>query len=213
MKVSLVAYTPHPEKIVFLAARLCYSSKPLEALEKEFENRAYVKSFLSKLIALGHHSVLEHASFTFLIEDISRIASHQLVRHRIASYSQQSQRYVDMQSNTWVIPESIPQEFKNEIEDFLNKSKRLYAKLTESGVPKEDARFFLPQAITTKLFVTMNARELRHFFSLRCHPSAQWEIRKIAKEMLKKAWEVAPVLFEDIYQEVFHENRGEVTKN
>ncbi len=198
MKVELIAHTPDPDLVVFIAARLCYSSKEVDEIKKEFyEKPEYPPKLLSNLIEKGHHSVLEHASFTYYIEGISRVTTHQLVRHRIASYSQQSQRYVRLGDRwgTFVIPDTLKD--LPEAKEFMESSLRLYQKLVESGVPKEDARYVLSQGITSRIIVTMNARELRHFFNLRLHPSAQWEIRELAGKMLQLAKEKAPIIFAD----------------
>ncbi len=167
-----------------------------------------VRHLIDLLRRLGHESVFEHACFTFRVEGISRVTSHQLVRHRLASYTQQSQRYVKLKNPKFIMPESVANsEFQDEFLYILEKSSQLYRKMVENGIRKEDARFVLPQGIETKIVITMNGRELRHFFKLRCSKEAQWEIRNLAKEMLKKAYHVAPILFEDLYQE-FIENEG-----
>jgi thymidylate synthase (FAD) len=196
MKVKLLAHTPEPEKVIALSARLCYSKSNIEDLEKNFTEDK-IKSFLKKIIDLGHESVLEHVSFTFGIEGISRACSHQLVRHRIASYSQQSQRYVNFDNIEFVVPDSIKKN-KNlylKFENFMEKISDFYKEMIENNIPAEDARFILPNACTTKIIVTMNLRELKHFFKLRCCNRAQWEIRKLAIEMLKILKNKIPVLF------------------
>ncbi len=195
-KVYLLSYTPEPEKIVFAAARVCYSNKGIEGVLSEVGMRDE-SSFISSVVKRGHHSVLEHAVFTFGIEGISRACSHQLVRHRIASYSQQSQRYVSFERGfSFVMPDSIRKSpLKEKVELFLEDVRKLYGELIEHGVPKEDARYVLPSGVTTNIVVTMNARELHHFFSLRLCRRAQWEIRELALEMLKRVKEVAPNLF------------------
>ncbi len=149
-------------------------------------------------MSLGHFSVLEHASFTFGIEGISRACSHQLVRHRLASYSQQSQRYVSQKERfEAVTPPSIAcrPELRERYEGLLEEIHRVYGQFLDAGVPAEDARFVLPNAAATKLVVTMNARELHHFFNLRCCRRAQWEIRAVARDMLRLVRRKAPVLF------------------
>jgi len=169
---------------------------------KEFKNLPdeKVKHLIDLLKSLGHESVFEHVSFTFRIEGISRVCSHQLVRHRMASFTQQSQRYVPLDPE-FIIPESIDKsEFSEEVKKILDDSRKLYKKMVEKGIRKEDARFILPQAIETKIIVTMNGRELRHFISLRAEKDAQWEIRALAIEMLKQVYQVAPILFEDLYK-------------
>ncbi|MCP4231315.1 MAG: FAD-dependent thymidylate synthase, partial [bacterium] len=141
-----------------------------------------------------------HASFTFGVDGISRTASHQLVRHRVASYSQQSQRYVTFdQNNEYVTPPSIAErpEIKKRFEDAVTDIYALYGELIDSGLPPEDARFILPNAACTKIIITMNARELLHFFRLRGCERAQWEIRDMAIRMVKLAKDAAPVIFKD----------------
>lgn len=201
MNVELVAFTPSPEAVCDLGARVCVS---YDMPEPDEDLKA-----LGHALASGHESVLEHATFTFAIEGISRACSHQLVRHRMASYSQQSQRYVNMDTFDWVVPMSIKDEdvevdlgFKfvpaSEIyEGLMIDINDAYHRLVEAGIPEEDARYILPNACTTNIVVTMNARELRHFFSLRCCERAQWEIKQLADMMLALVKEVAPTLFED----------------
>jgi len=208
VRVELLSYTPEPDLIVFIAARLCYSSLEIERIKSEFyEKPDYPRKLLSNLIEKGHHSVLEHASFTFYIEGISRITTHQLVRHRIASYSQQSQRYVKLGDKwgTFVVPDSLKD--VPEVRDFMKASLKLYQKLVDEGIPREDARYVLSQGITSRIIVTMNARELRHFFSLRLHPSAQWEIRDLARRMLNLVKDKAPIIFADICEKYLKEEK------
>ncbi len=193
MKVSLIEYTPNPDYTAAFAARVCYSSNT-EKLKLDNEG---VKNILRRVIKSGHHSVLEHVNFTFLIEGISRVATHQLVRHRIASYSQQSHRYTKIKMESFVIPKGISEEAKRLMKKHFNASIELYNKLLDLGVKKEDARFVIPQAVSSNIVVTMNARELLHFFSLRCCVRAQWEIRHCAIEMLRLTKSKAPVIFEN----------------
>jgi len=198
MRVQLLTHTPDPEQVVAAAARLCYSDASIGQLLERAPEQA--PKLLRKILDLGHLSVLEHASFTFGIEGISRACSHQLVRHRIASYSQQSQRYVSHEAPfEAVIPESISErpELATRFERHLAATHELYRELLAAGIPAEDARFVLPNAAATKLVLTMNARELHHFFALRCCRRAQWEIRIMAKEMLRLAKQAAPLLFAD----------------
>lgn len=196
MKVLLLEYTPNPEQAVAMAARLCYSSTDIASLQDKMQS-ADTTAFLQKIMSLGHHSVLEHASFTFGIEGISRVTSHQLVRHRIASYSQQSQRYVDSGSNKMIIPSSIKSNrlAEAEFELALLSIEHAYKRMTELGIPAEDARYILPNATETKIIVTMNARELLNFFRHRCCYRAQWEIRKMAGYMLDICKDIAPNIF------------------
>jgi thymidylate synthase (FAD) len=198
MKVTLLQHTPEPERTVALAARLCYSSASIGELNKKFSN-ADITDFLAKIMSLGHQSVLEHASFTFGIEGISRACSHQLVRHRLASYSQQSQRYVTFTGDDFplIVPESIASSGQRMkiFSKAVKAAAKAYRELADDGVPAEDARFVLPNAAETKIIVTMNARELLHFFELRCCERAQWEIRAMAIEMLRIVKPAAPVIF------------------
>ena len=151
---------------------------------------------LGKIVGMGHHSVIEHATFTFSVEGVSRSLTHQLVRHRIASYSQQSQRYVSMDKPTYVIPKTVEAdpELKKIYEDTMQDIWRSYNKLVEK-IPPEDARYVLPNGCTTNITITMNARELFHLFTLRCCNRAQWEIRDMADEMLRQCKEVSPIIF------------------
>ncbi len=195
MEVELLAYTPNPEGVVYTAARLCYSSKGIRELMGE--EGASPKRLIEQIKASGHHSVLEHASFTFGIEGISRVTTHQLVRHRIASYSQKSQRYVTEGAFQYITPPSVEenQEAKSLFQRVMETCQEAYNRLLALGIPKEDARYLLPSGGETKIIVTMNARELLHFFSLRCCRRAQWEIRAMAKEMLRHCKRVAPIIF------------------
>jgi thymidylate synthase (FAD) len=199
MKVALLQYTPDPEMTVALAARLCYSPSTIAELREKI-SRADIRSFLEKIMTLGHRSVLEHASFTFGIDGVSRVTSHQLVRHRIASFSQQSQRYVSHSERfAAVIPPTVTgnPEMLARFEEQLTALHQIYSDMVTAGIPAEDARYILPNATETKIMVTMNARELLHFFELRCCERAQWEIRAMALAMLKLVKPVAPVIFQD----------------
>jgi thymidylate synthase (FAD) len=197
MRVQLLTHTPSPEQVVAAAARLCYSDASIDQLLERAPEQA--PGLLRKVVAMGHLSVLEHASFSFGIEGISRACSHQLVRHRIASYSQQSQRYVSHEQPLDVVtPASIAAQpvLVARFEAHLAATHQFYRDLLAAGVPAEDARFVLPNAAATKLVLTMNARELHHFFALRCCRRAQWEIRAMAKEMLRLVRQTAPLLFQ-----------------
>lgn len=196
MLVQLLTHTPEPERLVAAAARICYSAASVEDLLQQDSARR--EALLAKILSVGHLSTLEHASFTFGIEGISRACSHQLVRHRLASYSQQSQRYVSHRERfAAVTPPSIAAcpELADRFEAAMQEMHRVYAELMEAGVPAEDARFVLPNAAETRLVMTMNARELLHFFALRCCRRAQWEIRALAVEMLRQVRRAAPGLF------------------
>ena len=185
MKVALIAYTPTASGVCCDAAAVCTNSK-----------NGYRS--LQHSMASGHESVLEHAVFTFRVEGLSRAALAQLTRHRLASFSVQSQRYVRINGIDLVMPESIRnsdlyEEARSLLEDVMN----LYRRMVDAGIPAEDARYVTPQAVPTSLIMTMNARELRHFFSLRCCNRAQWEIRHLADEMLKLCKQTAPEIFRD----------------
>jgi len=198
MLVTLIHHTPDPEQAVALAARLCYSPVSIGNLRERLSG-SDIRGFLEKILSLGHLSVLEHASFTFGIEGISRVTTHQLVRHRVASFSQQSQRYVSHKDKfEVVVPPSVAanREMAERFAAQVREIHRLYGEMVESGIPAEDARYILPNATETKIIVTMNARELFHFFRLRCCDRAQWEIRAMAVEMLKLVKTVAPVIFD-----------------
>ncbi len=209
MKVVLLTHTPNPEKAIATAARICYSPlAPSEVFDDMSGEK--IQRLINTIVSQGHGSALEHASFTFGIEDVSRAMTHQLVRHRLASYNQQSQRYVDERKTfRYVTPWSIlnnhdkvadyPVEtdvnelFKFTMEDCY----AAYQKLVDAGVPKEDARYVLPNAVSSNIIVTMNVRELLHFFELRLCNRAQWEIREVAEEMLRICKEVSPLLFKN----------------
>ncbi|PLY00238.1 MAG: thymidylate synthase (FAD) [Desulfuromonas sp.] len=196
MHVQLLTHTPDPERIVAGAARLCYSDSSIDDLIGR--EQAEQEQLLRKILELGHLSVLEHASFTFGVEGISRACSHQLVRHRLASYSQQSQRYVSFDDTfDAVTPPSIAgkPELAGKYAALIEQLHQSYVELVEAGVPAEDARFVLPNAAATKIVITMNGRELKHFFHLRCCRRAQWEIQIMARQMLKLARQTAPLLF------------------
>ena len=195
MKVTLLSHTPEPEKLVAAAARLCYSNKEVSEIMENFTEEK-IDKFINKLMDLGHESPLEHVSFTFGIEGISRACSHQLVRHRIASYSQKSQRYVDESGFSYVFPQSIIDAGMEETYDSLMfQIEEIYKDLKAAGVPKEDARMVLPNACTTSIIVTMNVRTLLNFFKHRDCNRAQWEIRDVSREMMSICQEIAPRLF------------------
>ena len=199
MKVKLLRYTADAELLCGAAALTSTKSgSPSEILEKMSLETA--KRIIKRVTGYGHVSVIEHASFTFSIEGVSRAMTHQLVRHRVASYTQQSQRYVTYDKlEKYVTPPSISKnaEGKQIFDETLKKISNAYQELLQLGIPKEDARFILPNAAKTNIIVTMNARELRHFFNLRCCARSQWEIGEVATEMLKQARKAAPALFEN----------------
>ncbi len=197
MKVTLINHSENPDRVCAAAAQSCYSEKGAsELFGTTSDDRA--KKMIEKVVGMGHLSVVEHAHFTFSVEGVSRSLTHQLVRHRIASYSQQSQRYVSMDKAEYVTPPKISDdpEAKALYEKAMDTAWDAYRELARKA-PKEDARYVLPNACHTNITITMNARELWHLFRLRCCRRAQWEIRIMAWKMLAEAKKVAPVLFAD----------------
>lgn len=196
MKVKLICHTPDPARIVAMSARLCYSPVGAEELSEKMTD-AQVEKLVAKIVDMGHLSTLEHASFTFAIEGISRVLTHQLVRHRIASYSQQSQRYVKEHDFEYITPPSVAANAaaQEKFGRLMETIRETYDELVAMGVHQEDARYCLANATETKIAVTMNARALLHFFELRCCQRAQWEIRQLADAMLQEVRQVAPLLF------------------
>ena len=220
LKVTLLAYTPEPEKVVASAAKHCYSSAGIEEIAEGLTPEKTAK-FVGMISELGHASTIEHVSFTFGIEGVSRAFLAQITRHRIASYSVKSQRYVGESDFEYVVPpeiDAVP-EAREEFLAAMEEDRRHYEKISailtekhkrellESGreekaagraakrMANEDARFVLPNACETKMICTFNARELQHLFSLRCCSRAQWEIREVANRMLALVRPVAPDLF------------------
>jgi thymidylate synthase (FAD) len=198
MKVNLIKYTQEPEKMVAVAARLCYSPVGVAELMDKLGDED-VNKLVRFVIKSGHHSTTEHINFTFAIEGVSRALTHQLVRHRIASYNQQSQRYVKFKDNLeYITPPSIEKDkdSREKFDKLILNIHNLYKELLGDGIEAEDARYILPNAAETKIIVTMNGRELLHFFTVRCCSRAQWEIRELATRMLKLVKKIAPVVFE-----------------
>lgn len=221
-KVTLLTYTPAPEHTVAAAAKLCYSPSTIAELNEKLTDEK-AASFVEMLSEIGHESPIEHAYFTFGIEGVSRSLLAQITRHRIASYSVQSQRYVAEHDFSFVTPPEIAAnpEAKAVFDEAMRRDLEDYEKLTDLLSSKykkeylangddektasrkaekkaiEDARFVLPNACDTKMVVTMNARSLMNFFRHRCCNRAQWEIRDVANEMLRLVCEVAPNLFKN----------------
>ena len=232
MNVTLIAHTPEPEKIVAAAAKLCYSDSGCETLLDGLDEKKTEK-FVEMLASMGHESPIEHVSFTFGIEGVSRTLLAQITRHRIASFSVQSQRYVRKNDFVYITPPEIENddeakkiylksmndalESYNSLADILEKKhydtfikdgsdeKSARSKAEKKAI--EDARFVLPNACETKMAVTMNARSLVNFFKLRCCRRAQWEIRAVADEMFKLCYEVAPSLFKNAGPACIREGR------
>ncbi|BED92810.1 MAG: FAD-dependent thymidylate synthase [Candidatus Paraimprobicoccus trichonymphae] len=214
-KVKLISYTPNSEKVVAMAAKLCYSKCNISEIEENLSDLD-VQTFIKMLVKLGHESPFEHISFTFGIENISRACMAQITRHRIASYSVKSQRYVQESEFNYIIPpeiEKIPQAREvflesiissqscyNKIVDILKVNYKITIGLDKNSHEKksiEDARFVLPNACETKMICTFNARSLFNFFKHRCCSRAQWEIRELATKMLKLVRKIAPNIFEN----------------
>jgi thymidylate synthase (FAD) len=205
LNVTLLQHTPDPDRAVAIAGRLCYAPISAAELKSEMSDEAVAK-LVRGLVASGHHSALEHASFSFAIDGVSRACTHQLVRHRVASYNQQSQRYVRFGgADSFVTPPKIAADPAAErvFLEAMEHARAAYDELVDLGLAdgrskesvQEDARFVLPNAAETKIVVTMNGRELRHFFKVRCCKRAQWEINALAWTMRGMVMELAPALF------------------
>lgn len=199
MNVELLQYPDNPERAVATAARLCYA--PVGAKElMETMPPERVQSVLSTIMKSGHFSTLEHVSYTFAVDGVSRALTHQLVRHRLASFNQQSQRYVKFTEGVETVkPDTVSRDEEADriFDEAINAVLEGYQKLLDAGIPAEDARYLLPNAAETKIVITMNIRELLHFFSLRCCNRAQWEIREMAHRMLALVKPTAPYIFMD----------------
>lgn len=214
LKVRLVEYTPNPEKIVASAAKLCYSSVGVDEIQNKLDDES-TERFLNMLMSYGHESPIEHISFTFAVEGVSRSLTHQLVRHRLASYSQQSQRYVKLSQFEYIIPPEVErceeakmvfiktmEQIQEAYDNIAGKLKEKYINDGMNAVEAEkksieDARYVFPNACETKIMITMNARSLINFFHHRCCNRAQWEIRALAGEMLKLVRSAAPIIFKN----------------
>jgi thymidylate synthase (FAD) len=204
VNVELIAVTRYlrgdgtPEELLEHAGRICYRS----------ETRGEPGRFIRARVREGHESIIEHANASFEISGISRACSHQLVRHRLASYSQESQRYVDMSEPEWALPLDLldDEEAVAVWENFADEVQEAYQALRELGVRKEDARFVLPNAAATRIIVTMNFRELLHFFRIRISRPAQWEIRDVGIRMLELIYPHAPSVFGDLRSDLMDQH-------
>lgn len=204
LHVALIRHTLSPEETVALGARLCYSKATIDDLTQKVSSRDQT-AFVQKIMGMGHESVLEHASFTFGVEGVSRVLLAQLTRHRLASFSVQSQRYVSYEQGFgYIVPPKIAALGEDAVAAYEAQMSQLHTwyrewqeRLGDGEGSNEDARFVLPGACETRLMMTMNVRELRHFFSLRMCARAQWEIRALATQMHRLCMEVAPALFAD----------------
>lgn len=211
LNVRLLQRTDNALEVIYSACRQCYSSDcAAEIYEGSVQEGDIEKlrRFIRKILRSGHESPLEHVSFTFSVEGVSRALTHQLVRHRLASYSQQSQRYVKAENFDFIVPPSIAkdseanEEFLNILQNIQASYDKLLGILKKNSIEGEkanqDARFVLPQAAETKIVITMNARELKHFFALRCCVRAQWEIRALADRMLNICIAELPDIFKEM---------------
>lgn len=197
LNVSLLQCTPEPEKKIAMAARLCYSPLTVSELEEKLDKKT-IERLLQTVIERGHHAVLEHAIFTFGIDGVSRVCTHQLVRHRVASFAQQSQRYVRIKGELDYYTPVLIKANKEALEIYKNimdNTKQAYDKLIEIGIDKEDARYVLPSSTASNIIMTMNVRELFHFLELRMCQRAQDEIRIIAYKMYEILSEISPLIF------------------
>lgn len=195
VNVELLRITERAEELIAWAAQLTRGK------ENKVRTIADARRLIKSLIAMGHESVLEHGVATFLVEGISRACLAQLTRHRLASYTVLSQRYTEPLRGEWVIPPSLAegdQKLRERAEALLDQAWEVYRDLREAGIPKEDARFFLPMATKTKLVMTANFREWRHIIRLRTAPEAQWEIRDLCQKIVEKLRDHAPSVFEDV---------------
>jgi len=186
MNVELISMTPDPLKVIETCGRVCHKSESKDP-----------EAFIKKLIKMGHHSVLEHASATFMISGVSRALTHQLVRHRLMSISQESQRYVNQEDQSYTVPPAV--EDTNDYKADMNTAFNLYSKWRKILPKQEDARMFLPNACHSKIAITANFREYRHILDLRMSPHAQWEIRDCVTWIGQILMECAPCVFEDIW--------------
>ena len=195
MQVELMSITPNAEDVIEKACRTCYLSF------HRYDPPKSTRELIKKVIIKGHHSVLEHATSTFRIKGGSRVFTHEMVRHRLMSPSQESQRYVEYgktKEYEFVIPPDVEKSrFKDDFEKKALEAKALYSDMVKEGIPKEDARYILPNATVSEIVISANFRELRHIFEVRCVSRAHWEIREICLEMLKIMKEKAPIVFWD----------------
>lgn len=200
MKVRLISYTPEPELLSAAAARICYSDiSATEILQKFTPEKT--DQLLDIVISSGHHSVLEHITFTFAIDGVSRILTHQIVRHRVGiAFSQQSQRYTSIQKAKFLTPKAVFEEpeLKIKYQETIEKCLALYEELQERGIPNEDARFILPQAVTTRLLLTANLRQLMHMYSINACFRAQWEIRELMGKIKQELKRISPRLAREL---------------
>lgn len=198
MEVKLINYTPDAIPMTANLTRATRVEDP--NMNWEFEVIEKDEDFIRALIKVKHLGILEHTDFTFHVSGVSRVLTHQLVRHRIASYLQLSSRHADATKLGYVTPESISQHdvAKVNYKYHMEKSIYLYRQMVANGIPKEDARFVLPDSFKTHISITMNARALREFFEKRLPKTAQWEIRLLANLMFKKVMEIYPCMFEDL---------------
>ena len=190
MKVNLISYTASPELICAAAARLCYRDVSAEELLDTLD-ASEIDKLLDVIIQSGHHSVLEHVTFTFAIDGVSRVLTHQLVRHRVGiAFSQQSQRYTRLENFDYVLPKSV-RDVSERFDDLANQCASFYEEMIEAGIPKEDARFILPQAVSTRIVMTANIRQLIHMYEINACFRSQWEFRQLMHLIRYRVQEVS----------------------
>jgi thymidylate synthase (FAD) len=209
MQVRVINHTPEPEKMVAIAARMCYSPLTANQMIQKLDEET-IQKMVNMAVENHHDSLMEHVTFTFVIEGVSRALSHQLVRHRIATFHQRSQRYVKEDLITSIVlPPSVLEniEAKKVYMDTMVQVSKAYKTLVDMGIPKEDARYLLPNATYTQLIMTMNVRELIHFFGLRLCHRAQEEIRLMAALMLQECRKISPVIFNRVGPNCFMQGK------
>jgi len=193
--IELMAITPDAERVIELACRTCYLSF------HRYNPPASTRDLIKKVIRKKHHSVLEHALATFRIKGGSRVFTHELVRHRLMSPSQESQRYVEYgktREYEVVVPPTVEEAgFKDRYIELTAACQNMYQEMVDGGVPKEDARYILPNGTTSEIVISANFREFRHIFQVRCNPRAHWEIRRVCLMMLEVMQKEAPIVFDD----------------
>jgi len=208
MRVELMSITPNAEDIIEKACRTCYLSF------HRYDPPRSTEELIKKVIIKGHHSVLEHATATFRVKGGSRVFTHEVVRHRLMSPSQESQRYVEygkIKEYEFIVPPTVEKSrFKDDFKRKALESKELYSDMVKEGIPKEDARYILPNATVSEIVISANFRELRHIFEVRCAERAHWEIREICLEMLKIMKKQSPIVFWDF--EIDQKNKMAVRK-
>lgn len=198
IQVKLISYPEEAELIAKMAGLICYSG---EKVFEEIKEKASIKpdEYLAAIVKSGHLSIIEHNVFVFYVSGLSRVTSHQLVRKRIASFSQQSQRYVNAENFDYITPEKIKNsDFHKDYTRIVKETHELYQKMVDNGINKEDARYILPNATSTQMIVSMNAHALIDLLVRRLCIRSQWEIQELAERMLEEVTKVAPTIFRNL---------------